>query len=164
MFRKMRRNKQELSKEECTAILNSCTSGVLAVDGDDCYPYAVPLSYVYHNGKIIFHCAKEGHKLDAVRKNEKASFCVIFSDNVLPEKFTTCYKSVIVFGKIRILDNDKEKYDAIYALTEKYSKQLSEDIKKAGIDGAWNALCMLELSIEHMTGKEAIELTRKRQK
>ena len=68
MFRKMRRNKQLLPLEECVEILNRGTSGVLAVTGDDDYPYAVPLSYVYYDNKIYFHGAKTGHKLDAVSK------------------------------------------------------------------------------------------------
>lgn len=74
MFYKMRRKRQLLSQEETTAVLNRGTSGVLALSGDDGYPYAVPLSYVYDGEKIYFHCAKNGHKLDAVRRNEKASF------------------------------------------------------------------------------------------
>ena len=69
MFRPMRRFKQQLSKEECEEILNNCKSGVLAVIGDSGYPYAVPLSYVYFNDKIYFHCAKEGHKVDAIANN-----------------------------------------------------------------------------------------------
>jgi nitroimidazol reductase NimA-like FMN-containing flavoprotein (pyridoxamine 5'-phosphate oxidase superfamily) len=77
MFRQMRRKRQELSETEAIAMLESCTSGVLAVHGDDDYPYAVPLSFAYEDGKLFFHCATVGHKLDAVKRDEKASFCVI---------------------------------------------------------------------------------------
>ena len=77
MFREMRRNRQILTQAECEAILAACTNGVLAVSGDDGYPYAVPLSYVYRDNKIFFHCAKTGHKLDAIARNEKVSFCVV---------------------------------------------------------------------------------------
>jgi len=69
MFREMRRKKQLLPEDACIAILQKGTSGVLAVLGDDGYPYAVPLSYVYHAGKLYFHCAKAGHKLDAIQSN-----------------------------------------------------------------------------------------------
>lgn len=74
MFREMRRKKQMLSLEECVAVLDNGTSGVLAVDGDNDYPYAVPLSYVYCDSKIFFHCARSGHKLDAIARNEEGFF------------------------------------------------------------------------------------------
>ena len=87
MFRELRRKKQALSQEECTAVLNRGTSGVLALAGDDDYPYAVPISYVYDGEKLYFHCAKSGHKLDAIRRNAKASFCVIDKDQIVPEEY-----------------------------------------------------------------------------
>ena len=108
MFREMRRNKQALSEEECREILARCTSGTLAVLGDGGYPYAVPLSYVFNNGHIYFHCARSGHKLDAVRACDKVSFCVIDRDEVIPEKFTTKYRSVIVFGRAREVTDPEE--------------------------------------------------------
>ena len=100
-FRPMRRSRQQLRKEDCFEILSRGSSGVLACLGDGGYPYAVPISYVWDGEKIYFHCAKAGHKLDAVRSCGKVSFCVIGSDDVVPEKYTTCYRSVIVFGRIR---------------------------------------------------------------
>ena len=100
MFRDMRRKKQLLSKDESEEILRRGTSGVLALAGDEGFPYAVPLSYVYEREKIYFHSAVSGHKIDAVSKSKKASFCVIGQDHVLPEKFTTRYKSVIAFGTV----------------------------------------------------------------
>ena len=84
MFRPMRRHRQQLSQGDCAAILSRGTSGVLAVAGDGGYPYAVPLSYVYQEGTLFFHCAKAGHKLDALRRCSKASFCVIDQDQVVP--------------------------------------------------------------------------------
>ena len=86
MFREMRRKRQMLSEDDCKIILREGTSGVLALSGDDGYPYAVPLSYVYDGEKIFFHCAKSGHKLDAIRRNPKASFCVIGQHIVVPEE------------------------------------------------------------------------------
>lgn len=160
MFRPMRREKQSLSLKECELILESATSGVLALSGDNDYPYAVPLSYVYTSGKIYFHCAKSGHKIDAISRNNKASFCVIAQDNVIPEKYTTYFKSIIVFGKIRILTNKNEKRSAIEKLAEKYSPHISSEDRKKAIDKDYPPLCMLELTIEHISGKEAIELTK----
>lgn len=159
MFRKMRRFRQALPEEECVEILTRNTSGVLALSGDEGYPYAVPLSYVYDSGKIYFHCAKEGHKLDAVKREPKASFCVIDRDDVLPERFTTRYKSVIAFGRACVMAED-EMRPAIEKLAEKYSPGVHG--RGGEIDREWNRLCMIELEIEHMTGKEAIELTRLR--
>ena len=95
VFREMRRNRQALSREECVRVLQQATSGVLSVAGDDGYPYGVPLSFAWSEGKLYFHAAKSGHKLDALRRQEKASFCVILQDHVVPEEFTTYYRSVI---------------------------------------------------------------------
>lgn len=163
MFREMRRIKQKLSDAECEDILANRTSGTLALAGDDGYPYAVPLSYVYADGKIYFHSALTGHKLDAIQRCDKASFCVISEDNVLPEKFTTVFVSVIAFGRIRVIADDAEKRRTITLLSDKYSPNMEVEREKE-IDGSFNNMCMLELTIEHMTGKEGIERTRMREK
>ena len=143
---------------DCIEILARNTSGVLAVSGDDDYPYAVPLSYVSDTGRIYFHCAKSGHKLDAIQRNEKASFCVVDQDRIVPEEYTTYFRSVIVFGKIRIIQDEQEKRTAIERLAVKYAPDDHADARQQAIDREWGALCMLELVIEHMTGKAAIEL------
>ena len=85
----MRRKKQLLDYRKSVDILNRGTAGVLALLGDNDYPYTVPISYVYDNSKIYFHSAKAGHKIDAIRKNRKASFCVLDQDQVIPEEYTT---------------------------------------------------------------------------
>lgn len=157
MFRKMRRHTQELPKSEAIEILKNSTSGTLALSGDEGYPYAVPLSYVYAEGKIYFHCAKEGHKIDAVRNCDKASFCVITEDNVVAEEFTTYFKSVIAFGKIRVLENADEIRKAIEILSDKYCP-VDEKLRNKEIEGSLSRLCMLEFTVEHVTGKEAKEL------
>lgn len=164
MFRKMRRNKQLLSQEECGEILERGTSGVLALAGDGGYPYAVPLSYSYQNGKFYFHCAKSGHKLDALRREPKASFCVVDQDMVVPEEYTTYYRSVIAFGTVREMEDGPEKRAAIHALMVKYFPGDSRENRDKYIDNSLAALCMLEFSVEHLTGKECIEFTRKRKK
>lgn len=94
-FRPLRRRKQALSAQLCEEILRRGTSGVLALAGDGGYPYAVPMSYAFDGGKLYFHCAREGHKLDAIRREPKASFCVIDRDTVVPEEYTTYFRSVI---------------------------------------------------------------------
>ena len=157
MFREMRRKNQLLTDEECIEILNSSTSGTLALLGDNNYPYSVPISYVYNDGKLYFHSALTGHKIDAINMHSKASFCVIAQDKVVPEKYTTYFRSVIAFGKICVIDSDAEKLRAIEILAEKYSPQLAEGRKKE-IEDNFSRMCMIELDIEHMTGKEAKEL------
>ncbi len=159
MFRKMRRFKQQMSDEEAQLILKNGSSGVLALLGDDDYPYAVPLSYVYTGDKIIFHGAKSGHKFDAVKKHPKASFCVIGKDHVIPEEYTTYYKSVIVFGKMRIIEDEEEILETVRTLALKYRSEDDEILEKA-IKRELAPLCMFCLDIEHVTGKMANELTK----
>ncbi len=163
MFRQMRRNKQALSQEESAEILRKGTSGVLSLSGDEGYPYGVPISYVYDGEKLYFHCARAGHKLDAIRRNGKASFCVIAQDQVIPETYTTHYRSVIVFGTVRILE-EEEQYAAMEQLAVKYAPDSSAEGRQRAIRGAWNALCVLEMTVAHMTGKEAIELKARKEK
>ena len=158
MYPEMRRKKQALSPAACDAILQAGTSGVLALSGADGQPYAVPLSYVYHEGKVYFHCAKAGHKLDLLDQNPKASFCVIGQDQVVPEKYTTYYRSVILFGTVRRLTAGEEKRAAILALARRYSPDEPAEKVDAEIARYWDALCMLELTPDHITGKECIEL------
>ncbi|MDN0060226.1 pyridoxamine 5'-phosphate oxidase family protein [Mediterraneibacter glycyrrhizinilyticus] len=158
MFREMRRKKQRLSKEECDRILYNGTSGVLALHGDDGYPYAVPVSYVYDGEKLLFHSAKNGHKIDAIIKNAAASFCVIDQDQIVPEEYTTYFRSIIAFGKIRILEDDAEKRSAIEKLAVKYAPDDTAENRNNAIDREWKLLCMMEMEIEHLTGKQAIEM------
>ncbi len=130
--------------------------------GDDGYPYAVPLSYVYQDGKLWFHSAKSGHKLDAVRREEKASFCVIDQDQVVPEEYTTYFRSAIAFGRVRVLEDEGEVRAAIDLLARRYHPGDSQEHRQAAIQKEYSPLCMLELTVEHLTGKEAIELVRAR--
>ena len=162
MFHKMRRNVQQLSQEESEAVLLRGTAGVLALAGDKAFPYAVPISYVYDGEHIYFHSATEGHKIDAIERNPNASFAVIDRDEVIPEKYTTAFRSVIVFGSIRIIGDDTEKRAAVRKLALKYAPDNTEQQHAAEIDGAWSRFCMLEMSIAHMTGKQAIELVAKK--
>lgn len=162
MFRNMRRSKQILSQADSIAILEKATSGVLAVAGDDDYPYAVPLSFVYADGKIFFHCAKSGHKLDAIARNNKVSFCIIDEDQIVPEEYTTYFRSVIAFGKARILEEEGEKRSAIERLAAKYSPNQEEGRLKE-IDDQISHMCMVEITVDHLSGKEAIEFVKAKQ-
>lgn len=163
-FRPMRRGRQALSEKEIDAILARGSAGTLAVLGDEGWPYAVPLSYVYHKGRLYFHCASSGHKLDAVRACDKASFCVIDRNDVVPAAFTTCYRSAIVFGRARIVEDPAERMDAMRALAAKYSPHESEDAFRIEMKVSGSAsLCVLALDIEYKSGKQAKELIGKEQ-
>ena len=160
-FRELRRKKQQLSETACQAILKRGTSGVLAVAGDDGYPYAVPLSYVYDGERLFFHCALEGHKLDAIRCDDKVSFCVVDLDNVQPQTYTTHFASVIVFGRARVLENATAKRHALEKLAARYTPDDKEG-RTREIERLFNRVCMVELTVEHMCGKQAIELVERR--
>ena len=163
VFREMRRKKQVLSQKEVEDILHKGTSGVLALLGDNDYPYAVPISYVYDDGKVYFHSAKSGHKIDAIQRTAKASFCVIDEVLVVPEEYTTYFRSVIAFGRIRIVEDDSEKRAAIEKLAIKYAPEDTAANRDYAISREWKPLCMLEMTIDHVTGKEAIELVKERE-
>ncbi len=162
MFRAMRRVKCELSRDVAEKILREGLYGVLAVDGDENYPYTVPINYAYADGKIYFHSAKTGHKIDAMKKNPKASFCVVGQHDVVSEEFTSYYTSAVAFGKIKVVEDneDPEKIRGLMLLAEKYSPNESDEHRDKEIFGKLNALVVPVLEIEHLTGKAARELIR----
>ena len=165
MFRTMRRKAQQLSREESEQILRDATSGVLAVYGDDGYPYAVPVSHVYEEGKIMFHCAKEGHKIDAIRRNEKVSFCVVAQDDVLPAERTTAYISVIAFGRAHIVDAEAGLRRIAGLIGDKFSHDYPEDCQKETDEViAHNRMYCVEIEVDQITGKcgKEVMLERKR--
>ena len=157
----MRRHRQQLSVEESIGILQKATSGTLALLGDGGYPYAVPISFVYDDGKLYFHSAMSGHKVDAIRSCNKASFCVIDQDSVKPAEYTTYFRSVIAFGRIRIVEDEPEKLAIARILGNRYNPNQEEALQKELEHGLARMLA-IRFDIEHLTGKEAIELTRQR--
>lgn len=159
MFREMRRNKQILPEEQVNAVLERNTNGVLGVNGDDGYPYAVPLSYVFYNGKIYFHSSKNGHKIESIEKDSKVTFTVIDEDTIVSSEYTTYFRSVIAFGKAYIVDCQEERLEAFRALAYKYSGEEPEEEREKEVNNCKAAL-IIGIEIEHMTGKEAIEYVR----
>ncbi len=160
-FSKMRRKRQQLPQEKAIHILCHTTSGILSVVDTNGYPYGVPLSHVYADGKIYFHSAVSGHKIDAIHNGEKASFTVIDQDEVHPETFTTHFRSVICYGRVRIVKNETDKLSAIRLLGKRNNPD--EAALQHEIDKDFCHVAIIELIIEHITGKEAIELVRERQ-
>lgn len=151
VFHKMRRFNQQLPEEECISILKGEPRGVLAVHGEDGYPYALPIDYIYDGGKIYFHCAKEGYKLDALRQNNKVSFCVYDKGYKKDGEWALNIRSVIIFGSIRFIEEQEETVSHVRKLALKYyptAEAVEEEIRKSG-----NRVQILELTIAHMTGK-----------
>ena len=161
MFRPMRRKRQQLSDAETIEILKRGKQGILGLNGDDGYPYAVPVNYAYSNGKIIFHGAKSGYKYDCMVRDDRVAFTVIDKDDVIAEELTTYFRSVMVFGRVRIIEDPAEIRSSAYIFGMKYWDN-AEGVKKE-IEREFKGLACFEITIEHMTGKEAIELTRARQ-
>ena len=157
MFRELLRKNKEISEEECIRILKTEKRGVLSVNGDNGYPYGMPMNHWYNeeDGKIYFHCGKAGHRLDALQKDSKASFCVYDEGCRSSDFWALNIKSVIVFGKIEIIDEQ----DKIIDITTKLSYKFTQDdayIQKE-IEQAAHRTLLLVLTPEHICGKSVTE-------
>ncbi|MBN3408372.1 MFS transporter [Clostridium botulinum] len=151
MFSEMRRKDRELKNDEAIEILKNNTYGVLSTISENGYPYGVPISYIFFDNSIYFHSAIKGHKLDNISNNNRVSFCVVGRTHILPDKFSTEYESVIVFGRVIEVSND-EKNTALLEILNKYSAdyigQGKEYIQKAS-----KATKVMKINIEHTLGK-----------
>lgn len=152
MFRGMRRTKQQLSREDCEAILAQEKRGVLSLAGDGGYPYGVPLNFVYLDGKLYFHSAVEGHKLDAIASCDKACFTVWNQGYQNEGEWWYHVSSVICFGRARLVEDAALKRESLMALAGKYFPPGHSDVP-AEIERDWKRVAVIELEIEHMTGK-----------
>lgn len=153
MFRKMRRFKQQLDESECIEVLESEKRGVLSVTGDDGYPYGIPMNHFYdrETGRIYFHGAGEGHKIDAIKACDKVSYCVYDKGYRKEGEWALNVKSVVIFGRLHILEDHKKALDICIRLAAKFtddSKYLANELKYSG-----PRMTCLELIPEHMTGK-----------
>ncbi len=155
MFRPMRRIKQQLSEEECIDILKNEPRGVLAVSGENEYPYAVPMNHVYADDKLYFHSSMEGHKKDAITNQDRVSFCVMDRGTKLENEWWYTFKSVLVFGRIHCVADEEDKIRILTLLGSKYFPNDEYTIKE--IDKHLKRTLVLELDIEHMTGKRVTE-------
>lgn len=154
MFREMRSKANMLTNEEVENILKTSPNGTLALYGENGYPYSVPVNFVYSNGKIYFHGAAEGYKLDCMKKDPHVSFSVIGKDDIAKENFTTLFSSVIAFGTIRVIDTMEEKIPVLEAMVGKYSAEFTESGKELISKGCGSVA--YELTIDHMTGKKGM--------
>ena len=160
MERKMRRFRQQLPDDEARRILADTTNGILSLVDTDGTPYGVPLSYVYDGDHTIYmHSARSGRKIDCLRRNPAASFCVVVRDDILPEQFTTLFVSVIASGTVTIIDDEAETVRGLRMLADKYSLGIDSTHE---ITTQMRNVLTLRMDIEAITGKESIELTRER--
>jgi len=151
MFRDLTRTKQKLSPVECREIVKQEVRGVLAVNGDDGYPYALPINYYFdeESNKIYFHSGKVGHKLDAIANSDKVSFCVYDQGYHKDGHWSLNIRSVIIFGRIRIVEDWSDE------LMVNFCKRFTGDMEYicSEIEKFKSNTAVLCLEIEHMTGK-----------
>jgi len=153
MFRELIRKNKQLSYDECIDIMKNETRGVLSVNGDDGYPYGMPMNFFYNDtdGCIYFHCGKTGHRIDSLNKSNKVSFCVY--DKGTKEEFDWAYnvKSVIVFGRVEIVEDLATIEDITFKLSLKFTSDIEyieKEIKEHG-----NKTLLIKLKPEHICGK-----------
>lgn len=157
MFRELLRKKQQLTEAECVEILKTETRGVLSVNGDDGYPYGMPMNHFYDeaDGCIYFHCGKMGHRVDALKKNDRVSFCVYDHGYRNEGEWAFKVKSVIVFGKIEMIDNPATVADITAKLSRKFTND--EEYIQKEILSALSRTLLLRLTPIHTCGKKVTE-------
>lgn len=153
MFRELRRKDKKMDDISTIEVLNTSEVGVLSTMGENGYPYGIALNYIFHDDKIYFHCAKEGHKLDNINYHDKVSFTVYKDVNVIGEALTTHYKSVVVFGKAKIIESNQE---ILLLLINKYAN-IDNDLARKMIEKEINVTGLVEIEIQHISGKIGIK-------
>ena len=154
MFRKLRLTGKKIDEEDCHKILKNGDFGNLATQGRSSYPYVIPLNYVYFDNCIFFHCARIGHKIDNIQNNKFVCFSVVGNHKTVPEKFTTAYESVIVFGEADIIEAVEEKQSVLKEILKKYSPNYYKEGLKH-IDKFINSTAIVKINITHLSGKRS---------
>lgn len=151
----MRRFKQQMPDEECVAVLTEACRGFLSVNGENGYPYTIPINFLYADGHIYFHCALEGHKMDAVKASDKVCFTVIDQPVQEPGAWWYHVRSVVCFGSARVVDDNEERIARLRQLGGKYFPEgydIDADLQRNGPRAA-----ILDMEITHMSGKRVNE-------
>ena len=157
MFRPIRKKKKEINIDAAKDLLRSSRRGVLAVNGDEGYPYAIPLNYLYddENQKIIFHGAKVGHKVDSLKKSDKVCFTVFGNETIKEEDWAPYLQSVVVFGRCHLVENRDDTIRLVKKFARKYYP--NEDLVHEEVASSGMGVQMFEIEIEHLSGKEIQE-------
>lgn len=156
-FRELTRKNKTLSREQCIALLKGEKRGVLSVLGDGDYPYGTPMNHVYSeaDGCIYFHCGRAGHRLDAIAVHDKVSFCVYNEGERLSDMWALTVQSVIVFGRVEVIDDMKQVVEITAQLCHKFTHD--EDYIQREIKTHAKATLLLKLTPEHICGKQVLE-------
>lgn len=157
MFRELRRKKNAISMEETKSLLIKSRRAVLAVNGDDGYPYAIPINYLYDEeaNTIIFHGAKAGHKIESIKANDKVCFTVYGNEFVGEEEWAPFVQSVVVFGRCHLVESQDKCIELVKKFAMKYYP--NETLADEEIASSGRAVQMFEIKIEHMCGKQIQE-------
>ncbi|MDX9801101.1 MAG: pyridoxamine 5'-phosphate oxidase family protein [Spirochaetia bacterium] len=151
-FREMRRKEKLMSEKEAYEIVKNTEWMTLSTVAENGYPYGIPLNHVYSDGKIYFHSALEGQKVDAFRKENRVCISIVKSSEIVPDKFSTNFKSVTAFGKISFVENQDEKRAALTSIIKKFSPGFEES-GAAYIEKLFARTGVYCVEIEHITGK-----------
>lgn len=157
MFRTIRKKKNEIGIEASKKLLHNARRGVLAVNGDDNYPYAIPVNYLYdeENQKIYFHGSRAGHKVDAIKACDKVCFTVVGNETVKEESWAPFLQSVVIFGRCHLITDQPTAMVLLKRFAMKFypdERMVDDEISIAG-----RAVQMYEIEIEHLSGKEVQE-------
>lgn len=157
MFREVRKKKNEIATDEIKALLQSCRRGVLAMNGEEGYPYAVPINFLYDadEGKIFFHSGKVGYKVECLKKCDKVCFTVFGNETVKDEVWAPYMQSAVIFGRCSAIEEEESAMERLKKFAMKYypnESMVTDEIKAAG-----KAVRMFQIDIEHMSGKEVHE-------
>ena len=157
MFRPIRKKKNQISDEAAKELLRTSRRGVFAVNGDDGYPYAIPINFLYDEDaqKIYFHGSRAGHKADSLRACDKICFTVYGNETVRDEPWAPYMQSVVVFGRCRLLESGEESLALVKRFAMKYYPD--ESLVDIEIAEGGKAVQMYEITIEHYSGKEVQE-------
>lgn len=157
MFRELLKKNKQITNDECIEVLINETRGVLSVNGDDGYPYGMPMNHFYNadDGCIYFHCARNGHRVDSLKKSDKSSFCVCEKGSRIDSEWALTVRSVIVFGRVEIIDDLDKVIDICTKLSYKFTNDaeyINQEIKLYA-----DAAILLKLTPEHICGKRVNE-------
>lgn len=157
MFRPVRKKINEIKIEEAKKLLHQSRRGVLAVIGDNNYPYAIPVNYLYdeENEKIYFHGSRDGHKVDAIKNCDKVCFTVIGNETIKKETWAPFLQSTVIFGRCHLIEDQS----TAMALLKKFAMKFypNESMVDEEIAVFKKATQMYEIEIEHLSGKEVQE-------
>ncbi|MDO4976972.1 MAG: pyridoxamine 5'-phosphate oxidase family protein [Eubacteriales bacterium] len=158
MFRPIRKKKNELSMDLAKELLRSCRRGIIAMNGEDGYPYAVPINYYYdeENNRILFHGAKAGYKVDSLKKCDKICFTVYGNESIKKENWAPFVQSTVVFGRCHLIEDREETIKLVRTFAMKYYP--SEELVEAEVKESGKSVQMFEIEIEHISGKEVQEI------